>query len=240
MVYKDVKSSLEISKSIQFYLEMLDHKKYDGNNQVGTIRNINDIFHGRNTDGNTLEMLINELKQNGGNYGKEIEMLCKDIDDFLVQKATMQYLYIKPSTKEYKFSMYGTEPNRLKIINQRIFDDAVKNGFPYDFFHKSYFDNVKIYCLPDNASCTFSYFNNCSFKVCRAYGARFTNSTFVSTDFQDVFLSSAFFTNAKLYNTHFRDCDLSITSFYNASLKKCNITYCNMQAVNAERTCTAF
>ena len=76
--YKAVRSSLDISKSIAFYLEMSDPAAFRLRDRAGSIRTINDILQGRSEK--TVEAMLAELEQKGGTYyAGEIAILRQNI-----------------------------------------------------------------------------------------------------------------------------------------------------------------
>ena len=191
--YKAVQSSLEISRWIFDCLEDIDPIQYNGRNRPRMIRNINDCLQGRN------DMPLEELMEwaaasKGGEYAARVQTLRQRIQGFQEQKALLDSPYTKTSGQQYKYQMMDKDPNcPLKIVDQKIYDMAVKKGFPPKFLQESYFDHVIFYCLPDNANCNFSHFDHCTFAVCRLYGMRFWD--------------------ARLYDCLFHSCQIKFTLF---------------------------
>ena len=155
--YKAVRSSLDISKSIAFYLEMSDPAAFRLRDRAGSIRTINDILQGRSEK--TVEAMLAELEQKGGTYyAGEIAILRQNIQDFQRQKMMLTQPYCKSSGKTYRFRAYdGGNGRSLKIVDQKLFDRAAKAGFPPGFFRETYFDQVNIYCLPEHADFSAPY-----------------------------------------------------------------------------------
>lgn len=150
--YKAVRSSLDISRSIAFYLEMSDPAAFRQADRAGSIRTINDILQGRSE--RTVEAMLAELEQKGGTYyAGEIAVLRQNIQDFQHQKMMLTQPYSERSGKAYKtyrFKNFDNGAGRsLKIVDQKLFDRVAKAGFPPGFFRETYFDQVTIYCLPD-------------------------------------------------------------------------------------------
>jgi len=142
--YKAVRSGLDISKSIAFYLEMSDPAAFRLGDRAGSVKTINDILQGRSE--RSVDSLLSELEQKGGSYyAGEINVLRQDVQDFLHQKELLPHIYDKSSGKTYKFRTYRSCDGRsLKIIDQKLFDRAAKHGFPPGFFRETYFDQVKL------------------------------------------------------------------------------------------------
>ena len=136
--YKAVRSSLDISKSIAFYLEMSDPAAFRLRDRAGSIRTINDILQGRSEQ--TVETMLAELEQKGGTYyAGEIAVLRQNIQDFQRQKMMLTQPYSKSSGKTYRFRAYnGGNGRSLKIVDQKLFDRAAKAGFPPGFFRETY------------------------------------------------------------------------------------------------------
>ena len=231
--YKPVRSSLDISKSIAFYLEMSDPAAFRKGDRAGSIRTANDILQGRSE--RSVEDLLTELKQKGGTYyGKEIAVLQQDIQDFLHQKGLLSQVYNKRgSGRMYHFKPYQSCNGRpLKIVDQKLFDKAAKQGFPPNFFRGTYFDQVTLYCLPEHADFYGSTFQDCAFAVCRINAASFIGASIYSSEFHSCTLEHTDFFKAALANTHFHDSSLSHVTFQAASLKSCNIIDCTLDHIN--------
>lgn len=233
--YQKVLSTLELSKSIIFYLEMAEPKRYDGMNRGAAIRAVNDILQGRSD--RPLDDLMDELRQKGGAYyAGEIGTVQREIQAFQAQRALLSQPYSKYSDKSYKFKTYEGGPKPLKIINQQLFDWAAQAGFPPGFFRESYFDGVTIYCLPDRANLNFSVFQDCTFAVCRIQDARFDGASIYSSEFHSCAIDHTTFFQATLANTHFHDSSLNWVSFQSGRLNRCNILDCTLDSVSFMRT----
>lgn len=86
--YKAVRSSLDISRSIAFYLEMSDPAAFQQADRARSIRTINDILQGRSE--RMVEAMLAELEQKGGTYyAGEIAVLRQNIQDFQHQKMML-------------------------------------------------------------------------------------------------------------------------------------------------------
>ncbi len=120
----------------------------------------------------------------------------------------------------------------LKIVNQKLFDRAAKHGFPPGFFRETYFDQVKLYCLPHNADAYGSLFQSCAFAVCRISGASFIGASLYSSEFYSCALDHVDFFAASFSNTHFHDSALSYVTFQKARLKDCNTIDCALDNIN--------
>ena len=211
--YKAVRSSLDISKSIAFYLEMSDPAAFRLGDRAGSIRTINDILQGRSEQ--TVEAMLADLEQKGGTYyAGEIAVLRQNIQDFQRQKTMLTQSYSKSSSKTYRFRTYdGGNGRSLKIVDQKLFDRAAKAGFPPEFFRKTYFDQVNIYCLPEHTDFYASIFQNCAFAVCRISDPSFIGASIYSSEFHSCVLEHADFFNASIAHTHFHDSVLSHVTF---------------------------
>lgn len=230
--YKAVRSGLDISKSIAFYLEMSDPVAFQLRDQAGIIKAANDILQGRSE--RSVESLLTELEQKGGTYyAEEIAVLRRDIQGFLHQKQLLSQVYDRSSAKKYRFKPYQScDGRQLKIVDQRLFDTAAKAGFPPDFFRETYFDQVTFYCLPEHADFYGSMFQNCAFAVCRISAASFIGASIYSSEFHSCILNHTDFYGATLANTHFHDCSLSHITFQTARLKSCNTIDCTLNHIN--------
>ncbi len=231
--YKAVRSSLDISKSIAFYLEMSDPVAFRQGDRPRSIKNVNDILQGRSDK--SVEELLTELTQKGGSYyAKEIAALRQNIQDFQHQKALLSQVYNRSSGgKTYKFKTYqGWSGTPLKIVDQKLFDRAAKQGFPPDFFRETYFDQVILYCLPEHADFYGSMFQNCTFAVCRISAPSFIGASIYDSEFHSCVLEHGDFFGARIADTHFHDSTLSHVTFQDARLKNCNTIDCALDHIN--------
>lgn len=230
--YKAVRSSLDISKSIAFYLEMSDPAAFRLRDRAGSIRTINDILQGRSEK--TVEAMLAELEQKGGTYyAGEIAILRQNIQDFQRQKMMLTQPYCKSSGKTYRFRTFDNSIGRsLKIVDQKLFDKAAKAGFPPEFFRETYFDQVNIYCLPEYADFYGSTFQNCAFAVCRISAPSFIGASIYSSEFHSCVLEYADFFESSIAHTHFHDSALSHVTFQKARLKSCNTIDCTLDSIN--------
>lgn len=230
--YKAVRSSLDISKSIAFYLEMSDPAAFRLRDRAGSIRTINDILQGRSEK--TVEAMLAELEQKGGTYyAGEIAILRQNIQDFQRQKMMLTQPYCKSSGKTYRFRTFDNSIGRsLKIVDQKLFDRAAKAGFPPGFFRETYFDQVNIYCLPEHADFYGSTFQNCAFAVCRISAPSFIGASIYNSEFHSCVLEYADFFEAGIAHTHFHDSALSHVTFQKARMKSCNTIDCTLDSIN--------
>lgn len=229
--YKPVKSSIEISKQIADILEAADPQTYNDMNRAQTARAVNDTLQGRGE--RPLGDLAAELTRKCSYYEGEVAAIFQEIRDFQAQKKLQAEPRWKYSGKVYKFKMYDADPERpLKIINQALYDLAVKDGFPSDFFRSSCFDRVTFYCLPDDTDLNFSEFHGCTFAVCRISGVDFSSTRIYDSEFHSCQLCNVSFFNAGLAHTHFYDCALFQTSFVRAHLNRCNTIDCTMEGAD--------
>ena len=235
--YKPVRSSLDISKSIAFYLEMSDPAAFRQGDRAGSIRAVNDILQGRSK--RTVGELLKELERKcGTHYAAEITAIQLEIRDFLGQKELLSQVYNKSSnSRVYHFKLYQNCNGRpLKVVDQKLFDKAAKQGFPPDFFRETYFDQVTLYCLPEHADFYGSTFQNCVFAVCRINAASFIGASIYSSKFHSCVLEHTDFFKATLANTHFHDCSLAHITFQAAALKSCNTIDCTLDHINCLAT----
>ena len=229
---KAVRSTLSISQSIAYYLEMSSPGVYPPGDRAKTIRTVNDILQGRSD--RSVDNLMDEVRAKGGPYyAGEISRVCDEIQAFQEQKALLSKPYTKTSGKQYKYSFMDLDPDQpLKIINQLTYDRAAKAGFPKGFFQESYFDQVTFYCLPDNANCKFSRFHNCTFAVCRLAGVRFWEASLYGCAFHSCRIAYTLFPDATLANTHFRDCSIHSAAFLRSRMSRCNTIDCAVGRLN--------
>lgn len=229
---KAVRSTLAISQSIAYYLEMSSPGVYPPGDRAKTVRMLNDILQGRSD--RSVENLMDEVRAKGGSYyAGEIGRVCEEIQAFQVQKALLSQPYTKTSGKQYKYKTMDLNPDQpLKIINQLTYDRAAKAGFPKGFFQESYFDQVTFYCLPENANCNFSRFHNCTFAVCRLAGVRFWEASLYSCEFHSCRIEYTLFPDATLANTHFRDCSIRSAAFLRTRMSRCNTIDCTVGRLN--------
>lgn len=230
--YRAVRSGLDMSKRIAFYLEMSDPAGYPPECRAKTILAANDIFQGRSD--RSVEDLLNEVTRKAGDYyAGEIAALRQEARSFLEQKALLSHPYIKTSEKQYKFRTMDLDPARpLKIINQQTYDRAVKVGFPPGFFRESYFDQVVLYCMPNDADFNFFRFQNCAFAVCHIQSATFDGARIYDCEFYTTQLDHVTFVNATIAHTRFEDSSLTWVSFQGARLKNCSTLDCILENVD--------
>lgn len=229
--YKAVRSTVELSRRIVFYLDTFNPQYFTGTSHAEAVRNINDILQGRSKK--TAETLLRELREKGPGLARQAELIGREIQDFQAQRELLKQPYQGHSGKEYRFDTYDGDPEYpLKIIDQQLFDRAAKDGFPPDFFRKSYFDGVTVYCMPDGTDLSFSEFHDCTFAVCRIHGAIFDGSRLYQCNFHSCDLFSSTFFAASFAHTHFYDSSLSLISLQRARLAHCNTIDCNMDRVS--------
>lgn len=226
--YKAVPSGMELSQRIADCLETTAHREYAFGERVSTLRAINDILQGRST--RSADELLTELEK----CGEQIAPLLQDIRNFLRQKELLTQVYDKPwNGKRYAFERRkGMEGRTLKVIDQRLYDRAARDGFPSDFFRESYFDQVTFYCLPKFADFLGAELHNCKFAVCRITSASFVFSHIYDTQFYSSVLNYVDLCASVLAHTHFRDCELSHVMLQTAKLKTCSTIDCTMDGVD--------
>lgn len=227
--YKAVSSGLEISRHIADCLEAVAPTAYQPSERANAIRAINDILQGRSS--RTVDELLTELEKLGD---AQFSIVQKDVKDFLRQRELLPHVYNKSSHgKRYVFRQYkGTDGDDLKIIDQKLYDRAARQGFPPNFFRCSYFDEVTFYCLPDHADFFASELHNCKFTVCRVSSASFIGTRFYSCEFNSSILNQVDFYAATLAHTHFHDCELSHMMLQSAVMRHCNTIDCTLDGAN--------
>ena len=208
---------------------MCDPVKYPSRDSAKIVRRLNDTLQGRGK--RTVAELLAEMDAvcgRSGIYNSEWLMLRQAIEDFQHQKALLGQPYTKSnSDKVLDFRGDGTKP----VINQQLYDQAAKEGFPIDFFRRSYFEGVTFYCIPDHTDFNFSYFTNCTFAVCRIREATFDGTCIFSSEFHSCDIQYATFFKASIAHTHFHDSTLRNVSFQEARLKSCNTVDCKLEGV---------
>lgn len=212
---------------------MCDPVKYPSGEDAKIVRSLNDTLQGRSKQ--TVDELLADVDAVCGRlgiYNSEWLMLRQAIEDFQHQKELLGRPYTKSSDKQYKYRTFDLDPERpLKIVNQRLYDQAAKAGFPPTFFRETYFDGVTFYCIPDHTDFNFSRFHNCTFAVCRIRKATFDGASLSSSEFHSCDIQYATFFKASIAHTHFHDSTLRNVSFQEAHLKSCNTVDCKLDGV---------
>lgn len=211
---------------------MSDPANYPASDRAKTVREVNDILQG--SSHRSTEELLAELTEKGGSYyAGEIEGVRRDIMDFQYQRMIRDHPYTRSSDRQYKYRMNRFRPGRpLKIVNQRLFDSAAKAGFPPSFFRESYFDHVTIYCMPEQADCNFSVFQDCTFAVCRISDVRLDGASIYGGEFHSCAIKNTTFFCASLADTHFYDSTMDMVSLQKAYLRRCMVRDCGLHSVN--------
>lgn len=229
--YQIVKSGMEISVGIVDFLQLVNSRHFDGRSIAKMIWETNDIIQGRSE--RTVENLLDELRERAqGWYPQEIERFSREIAALQAQKKLVIVPYAKEGVGGHTFQSYEGTNGPLKVIDQRRYDQAVAEGFPPDFFRKSYFDRVTFYCLPDDTDFTLSEFRNCTFAVCRLKGAHFDDTRVYDCDFYSCFIRNATFASATIAHTHFHDSFFRNVSFQRSSLKHTHVVDCTIERGN--------
>ncbi len=223
--YQAVRSGLDISRSVADYWERTAPDTTEGQ-RTKRLRAVNDILQGRST--HAVETLLDMLGTDA-----QAAALRRDILDFLAQKERLDRPYSSQGVMAYgpHLTYYHSRDRPLKVIDQTLYDRAVREGFPLDFFRESYFDRVTLYCLPERADCNLSYFEGCSFQVCRISGATFDGATLEGCAFHTARLDHVTFFSASIAHTHFHDSALNWVSFQAARMKSCNTIDCTLRNV---------
>ncbi len=226
----------DIAVSLADYLEDSAPKQYPPGNRAGTVHRLNDILQGRARQ--TTDGLLAEIAEYGGDAEKS-ESFIQDIRDFLRQKAMLPvplpYQRAEWPTPPETLDTIGYDP-ALKIIDQKLYDEAAERGFPPSFFRESFFDHVTLYCVPDYMSCARSVFQDCSFSVCRLWGIDFSQASIYSTDFGTAMMHDVTFDGATLAHTRFFDCSMSGISFADARLASCRMLDCKLERASFKGT----
>lgn len=230
--YKAVCSSAEISREIVSLIEQLDPARFHSEDRETAVQEINSILQGRAM--NTPARLFAELEKMGGEHDTErLSAIRQKMWDFQEQKALLAQPYTKTSDKKYKFTIRNFNfSGSRKVINQYLYDCAMKSGFPPEFFSGSYFENVTFYCLPDGADFSRSRFKNCTFAVCRIVDAEFKNTVFYDSTFHSCVMERADFEWGNIVRSHFQDCTMQSVSFQNTLLLDCATADCVMDTTN--------
>lgn len=229
--YQKVKSGLEISMDIADYLQLVNPKQFNGRSRAKIIREANDTIQGRTA--RTVDELLDEVRKKGRDwYPQKIEQFSREIAALSAQKKLVTVPYTLEGIGGHTLQSYKGEKGPLKVIDQQLYDQAVVEGFPPDFFRKSYFDRVTFYCLPDDTDFTLSEFHNCTFAVCRLKGACFDDTRIYDGDFYSCFIRNATFASATIAHTHFHDSFFRNASFQRASLKRTYVVDCTMERSN--------
>lgn len=228
--YQAVRSGLEISKKLVDVLEEIDPHAVMDKGRVQMICMVNDILQGRSTW--KLSDYLMELREKAGSMQVDISALSADALAFQAQKALLSSPYEKVGSNTYTYQYTHYNPtNPLKIIDQQLYDRAVKEGFPHNFFQKSHFSEVTFYCLPDHADFTDSIFQDCEFMVCRVKDARFDGASLYSTMFHSCAIDHTTFTGASFGSVHIHDSKLDWVSFQDAQLRRCTVLDSTMENV---------
>ncbi len=229
--HRKVMGSHQISIRAADLLEDMRPQHYNGMNRAQTVRTINDILQGRTE--RTVDAFLIGLRNTGGeDYAQRVEEISREIQAFLTQKELLTQPYTKSSDKQYKYRTFDSPIGRkLKIVNQRLYDQAAKEGFPPNFFRETYFDRVTFYCVPDHTDFNFSTFSDCTFAVCRVREATFDGASIFSSEFQSCAIQYATFFDASIAHTHFHDSTLRNVSFQKARLTSCNTVDCELDGI---------
>jgi len=233
--YKPVRSSHAISMAITDLMELHAPRYSDGESRPKRIREINDILNGR-SDTTPQEMLVSLAQTLGSGFHLRVGAIRRDVEALLHQKALLSQPYCRSSIADFSYEFLpdsGDPP--LKIIDQTLYDQAVKNGFPYGFFRNALFDHVTFSCLPDHADFSRSKFMSCTFSVCRIMRPSFERASIYSSDFHGCEIGYANFFHASLSNTRFEDSTLFSLELREASLKSCSFLDCHLSMSNLQK-----
>lgn len=204
---------------------MRDYEKYEDGAKVVTA--LNNILQGRSE--HTVDMLLAGMDTICGgwkDYDEDRAMLHQRITDFQHQKGLLSQEYTKTSGSQYSYEMR----NGRKIIDQNLYDQAAKDGFPAGFFRNSFFHRVTLYCLPDAQDCRNSVFDLCTFAVCRINGhVDFSHCFFFGGEFHSCEMNYVNFGEAAIAHTRFQDSSLKNVSFQLTQMKSCGMTDCTLE-----------
>lgn len=227
--YKAVHSGTELSRRITDCLEASAPRAYEFEERTRTIRSLNDILQSRST--RSVDELLAELDKC---KDTRLPAVREEVQAFLRQKELLTKPYNKRSSgKQFVFQWTkGSENRKLKVIDQKLYDRAAREGFPANFFRESCFDHVTFYCLPDTVDFCGSELHGCKFAVCRMEGISFGHSHIYDTEFYSSILNHVDMYEAVLSHTHFHDCELSHMMVQRATLKSCHTTDCTMDNVD--------
>ena len=230
--YKSVKSTWEISKQIADRLEDYAPQTYPHSERVQTVRAFNDILQGRSD--RAISSLLDEVKRTLGEDGASASAeIAESVNAFLAQRRMLAVPYAKRGNKQYPYDTFDLDPEHpLKMVDQQIYDQAAKDGFPPDFFRDTFFNDVTFYCLPDHTVFRHSNLSGCTFAVCRVKEAMFEEARIYGSMFHSCPLEYVSFYKATLAHTRFHDCGLQNASFHEARLKSCNFFDCTMGGIN--------
>ena len=190
------------------------------------VRTFNDILQGRSE--RAISSLLDEVKRTLGEDGASANAeITESVNAFLTQRRMLAVPYAKRGDKQYPYHSFALDTEHpLKVVDQQIYDQAARDGFPPDFFRDTFFNDVTFYCLP-----VFRHSNlsGCTFAVCRVKEAMFEEARIYSSMFHSCPLESVSFYKATLAHTHFHDCGLQNVSFHDARLKSCmlNVSFLN-------------
>lgn len=207
----------------------MPEEKFD---RAKLVREVNDTLQGRADL--SVDMLLSILQERAiPERVQDVNSVREKIEAFHRQRMMLYKPYTQAGCQAYQYKLCDMDPNHpLKIVDQALFDHAAEHGFPPDFFKESYFDGVTIYCMPDGADCSDSYFRECAFAVCGIRGAVFDRSYLVDSEFHSSILQMVNFTKSKIAYTHFRDSSLVSVSFQDARLHSCLTVDCSMDRID--------
>ena len=155
--YEAVPSGLELSRRIADCLEASAPRGYAPDERPRAIRSLNDILQGRST--RPVDELLVELDKC---EDTRLPAILEDVRAFLRQKALLTKPYHKrPSRKAFAFQWAkGSDGRKLKVIDQKLYDRAAREGFPANFFREASFDHVTF------ALCVLDIHGDREFKTC--------------------------------------------------------------------------
>ncbi len=209
---------------------MCDPVKYPPGDCEKVVRGMNDTFQGRSE--RTVKELLAEVDEVCGRlgiYNEEWLVFRQKVDDFQHQKELLTQPYTKTSNQEYDYEMNHGK----KMIDQRLYDQAARDGFPAGFFRGSFFKQVTFYCLPEGQDCSDSIFSCCKFSVCRISSfPMFECCSFHSCEFHSCLIDSANFWNTTFTRTDFHDSSLKKVSFREARMESCNVVDCKLDHID--------
>ena len=126
--FKAVRSSLDISRSLKYYLSMRDHDKYGDSTKI--VRALNDTLQGRGE--RTVEQLLAEMDAVCGgwkDYDEDRAMLRQRIQAFSNRKPFYPKSTIKPATVNIPMKRAVEEKSLTKIFTTKLRGMAFRLAF---------------------------------------------------------------------------------------------------------------
>ena len=226
--YQYILPSITVSRQLFEELNRICANDYLEENRSFFISVLDERLSGRDTKG--VSNHLDVLTKYGDKQSIHVADMVKDwLKRYHAQRSLIHVPYDSPVLTDS--TRIENKPGLLREVTQDMYDSAVINGFPQDFFRDAEFFVVNFYCLPDGADFRGSWLKNCTFAVCRVSGVNFENARIYDSQYYSSLLEYCSFEHANLAHTHFRDCEINDTFFRHAWLKRCNTTDCTMERV---------